>query len=289
MTNKILIGLAGILLLALFSTDYLITHHTTKAIVQRTVLSHNSQSLALMMQNLTTLLLAKYTNLQLIGTDETNSVGYSIPGYSFQVVMPTTAAVTFTDRASQSESVKYIYYNNVLTTLHDYLVTAGFVSLPSDSTSAYSLLTKIDFYKSKQNICQITSYTLLDLSCQPYAELQGIAAAVQPMVALYQEAVTNLGTISVVMPTYTASKSASYRLAVLTIYDDAGEMAVNYYQHGTTAWQMIPLTWYNDPHEDGSVMPNCQDFMSSTAIASAYYGLSCYDSNERSMATIQRS
>jgi hypothetical protein len=286
MKNKLLIIFATLLLLTALSADYLVTHHSSKSKNHTSSIAHNNDNVPAMLQEMSLGLLAKYANLHAVNADQTITIGYPISTYGFQMIMPTTMALAFTDRASQSEPIKFAYYNNALATVRSYLALARYNELPSVSSVNQSLLTEVYFYKNAKNICQVTSYTLLDVSCESRVQLQLAVGDATPLVHLYRTVVSNVGTISVMQPTYKASETPGYRLAALTVYDNAGETVVNFYQQGAGAWRMVPLTWYNDPHEDGSVTPNCQDFMSIAGASAAYKGVSCYNSSDRSMAII---
>jgi hypothetical protein len=231
-----------------------------------------------------------YPDLQLNKTpDQSNSNGYKLTGYGFSVLLPTkTDSLSYTDKTTSSEDATYIYLSQTAGTIAKYFNKNDF-NQPSRQVNVTSILSSVNFYARKDAVCQVTLYTLLDITCDNKSDLVSIANTDSPLVGLYQASKTGVGQDSVTEAKNITSKTAGYSLASLDIFNDAGETKVNYYKQNTSstaAWQMVNLDWYNDPHEDGDITPNCQDFESNLQTRAAYQGQVCYDSSNASSSTI---
>lgn len=227
--------------------------------------------------------------IYLYGTqpDAQTTVGYRLPREGLQVILPTSSpTIAFTDSNSSNEQTTYSDFSKVAASANAYLLQHGFVSvLSQDQTSG--LLDAVYFYQRSDAVCQVTLVTAFTLTCSPLALLATIASQARPFVALYAVAEPNSGTALVTAPTIRASQTTGYTIASQPIYNNHGETDVNFYRQGSGAWRMVSLDWYNDPHEDADITPNCADFESNAQVGAAFSGQTCYDSATMTMNTIQ--
>lgn len=229
---------------------------------------------------------AEYSYLHSIPPVAQTTVGYQVPGSSFQVVLPVAASsVAFTDTGTNNEQTTYNNFDKAATTINSYLVRHGFATLPAQD-QADGLLSSVYFYKRSDAVCQVSVYTDLSLACSPIAELTSIASQAQPLVPVYEDAAPDSGTALVTAPDIRASETAGYTIATLSIYNNHGETSANFYKQGSGAWHIVELDWYNDPHEDADIIPNCAYFDSFTPVREAFTGQACYDSATRAMRVV---
>jgi hypothetical protein len=207
-----------------------------------------------------------------------------MPGQSFEIVLPVTASsVEYSDTSTTSERTAYDAMNRTLPRIKSYLLHQGFTSLNQRS----GLLSAVYFYHRSDALCQITVYTNLAVTCAPLAQLSTIVAQARPLVDVYTRAAPNAGTDVIAAPAVRVSKTAGYTIATMAVYNNRGETNVNFYTTGSKAWQVVNLGWYNDPHENGDVMPNCADFESVVSVRQAFAGQACYDSMTRTVREIR--
>jgi hypothetical protein len=248
------------------------------------------EPLASVVSNLNIQLRNSFTSLQLRNTpDPSNSNGYQLTGYDFGVLLPVGSnSLSYEDKTTSNESTTYSYLSQTLSNISNYFDKHGF-SLPSHQSKPGSILNSVNFYERKDAICQVTIYTLLDITCADKTTIASIASTDAPLIALYEVAKPGVGENSAGAPLQIKSFTNGYNLASLNIFNDAGETKVNYYIQDTSTdakWQMVNLDWYNDPHEDGDITPNCQDLESNSQTRLAYLGQACYDSSSEAPATI---
>jgi hypothetical protein len=244
-------------------------------------------SLSTLVGSIKTRLTNTLPNLQLApAPDETNAIGYQLPGYNFEVILPpVSGSLSFSDSAASSETASYQYFRSSLPIITSVLQQHGFSKIPT-TQPADSLLSAVYFYKSAATICQVTTFTVLDVTCASLSEVESIATNAQSMVAEYATARPDAGQLAINAPTATASQTAGYTLGQLSVHDNTGQTTVNYYKSATNGWQMIDLGWYNDPYQNASITPNCEDFESVVAVRAAYAGQACYDSSRLVQTTI---
>ena len=230
---------------------------------------------------------ASYTYLHQEAPDSQTTIGYQLPGEDFQVILPLTSpSIAFLDTNSTDEEMVYSDLGKAATSLSAYLERDGFTSIPAQDQSS-GLLDSVYFYQRSDSVCQVIVDTQLSLVCSPLVELEEAAAQAKPLVSLYNGANPNSGMALITAPTIYASKTAGYTVAHLPIYNNHGETDVNFYKQGQEVWRMVDLSWYNDPHEDADIIPNCEDFNSAAQIRAAFAGQSCYDSDTATMGLIQ--
>jgi hypothetical protein len=284
--SKRLLGLCAVIIViaAVGVAAYEVTNRPTPK--PRAISLSTQTSIQSIVSSLRSSLLAEYTYLYGGASDAQMSIGYQLPGDTFQVLLPAMSpSLSFNDTDGGDEQTTYSDLSRVAGAINSDLIRHGFVSVPGqDQTSG--LLSSTYFYKRSNAVCRVLVYTQLDLTCAPMARLKTAAAQAKPLVALYVQAAPDSGTALIAMPNIRPSETSGYELATLSIYNNHGETSANFYKQGTGTWQMVPLGWYNDPHEDANITPNCADFESSAQIGAAFAGQTCYDSAANTMSTI---
>jgi hypothetical protein len=247
----------------------------------------SSATLPQMVDSLVGNLKKSYPYLQTTALNNQITAGYPVPGYAFQVILPTnTANISLADSRSSNESVVFSYLNSALPILENDMRGYGFGKITGD-TQDNSGLSEVNFYKSATAVCQVTVYSQMVITCSPLNTLENIASAANPLFSSYIDAAPASGTNSVNMPNISGSKSAGYTIASMNIFNNYGETKANYYQQNNGSWQLVNLKWYNDPHEDANIMPNCEDFESVQTIREAFTGQACYDSVAKKVSVVQ--
>jgi hypothetical protein len=226
-------------------------------------------------------LLAKYPDLATTTTDQTPTTGYRVNHANFTVALPLTNALSFMYNDTSSESGTYSYLNSTLSTLTKTLSAQGYGG-PTNATPNNSILDSTYFYQSKDNVCEVTVYSLLDITCASMITLSSVSNESSPFVNLY------LATqVSVIRPTIlsltasTTSKTPGYETAIVNFLNGSVQTKAYYYRQTGASWQMVNLGWFNDPNQDGDITPNCQDFDSLLATREAFKDLACYSSTSR--------
>jgi hypothetical protein len=231
----------------------------------------------------------RYPMLKMIGAaDTTNTVGYPLSGYSFAVLIPYNAltTVSFTDPSGTNETAVYAQYQQVLPTITQLLDGAGFQSMVAQTTQATSLET-IRFFARSGADCQITSYSQLDIYCDTTSDLTTIASLADPLVSAYDAANPSNVAQTISSPVIQNSQTAGYSIGSVEVFASNGETKVNFYRQDSGPWQVVNLGWYNDPHQDADIQPNCEDFESNAEVRAAFKGQHCYDSDLRSESVVQ--
>jgi len=244
-------------------------------------------SLQSIISSLRTSLPATYTYLYGVGPTAQTSVGYRAFGENFQVILPVMPfGIAFTDTNTSNEQTTYSDLSRVAMSMNAYLISHHFSAVTSqDQTNG--LLEAVYFYQRADAVCQVTLYTELSLTCTPLTTLTNVVTQAKPLIALYEAAKPDSGRALISSPTIKESQTTGYTIARLPIYNNVGETDVNFYKYGSGTWQMVDLGWYNDPHENAGITPNCADFESNTQVRAAFAGQSCYDSATRTTGIIQ--
>jgi hypothetical protein len=229
-------------------------------------------------------LLANFTYLHST-TSSSQTTGYQLTGYHFRVILPLTNNLTFLDQQDTSEQATYNQLAATLPAVTKVLSQQGFPKAGM-SRSSTGLLSAVYFYRRSNAVCQLTIYTNLAITCSPISQLQTIAVQANSLVAEYQAAAPGLGVASVTAPTFQASETATFSIASMDVFNTAGETKVLFYKQDSGTWQMVHLNWYNDPHEDGDIIPNCEDFESVPAVQQAFRDQPCYNATLRTETTI---
>jgi hypothetical protein len=243
-------------------------------------------SLSSLVTRLNSTLLSKDSNLaQNANGDSTNTIGFYVAGYRYTVVEPFSAqdALSYRDSDASDEATTYSLYQKNLPTINLLLTQAGF-SKPIPSPAQQGLETSL-LYTRNDSQCQVILYTLLDVTCVATSLLSNQALQAQPLVAAYTAA-TGLTPMAIAPPTLSPSMTPNFSLAVMDSYGSNGETTLHLYKEGSNAWQLVNLSWYNDPSENGTIEPNCQDFDSLIATAQAFKGLGCFNSATRAESVI---
>jgi hypothetical protein len=228
----------------------------------------------------------KYPYLSKTSIPTQSIVGYQLPGYNFQVILPTnTDTIALTDQRTSNENTTYSDFNSMLPEISNDLYQQGFKTV-SNSSQGDTFLSSIYFYKSHDAVCQVNLYTLMEINCSLTSQLASIATQGAPLLSVYTESVSNTDINAITLPTIQPSSTSGYTTAILPIFNNIGETMVYFYRLDNGSWQLVNLNWYNDPHEDGSPIPNCEDFESVVAVRQAFYGKACYDSTLRIETTI---
>jgi hypothetical protein len=241
--------------------------------------------LQMLVTRLGTALRARYTYLHSTSPKPQTAVGYQMSGYTFQVVLSVaTASIAYTDASTANEQASFQNLSKSVSLINERLLEGGFKELPASSQQG--TLTTTYFYSRTDAVCQVSIYTQLEITCVPSSQLKDAADAAKPLVSAYLSVVPNDGESVVAAPTIRPSQTSGFTIATLPIYNDSGETAANFYRLTGADWQLVSLGWYNDPYENGTVMPNCEDFESNVEIRQAFVDQSCYDSESQTMRTI---
>jgi hypothetical protein len=262
-----------------------VDNQPSKMIVTKIQPVSSSLSLNQIISLLDSKLSAGLPNLIPSSSASISTIGYHFNGYDYQVVLPTTHALSFTISSVNTEAANYDHLMQGIPIISASLLRHGF-GKPQIATSNDALLSSTYFYSSSQDTCEVNIYTSLEIECTLTTTLKASAVSADQFVLLYLGQAPNAQSLLVDTPVITTSRSPNYQLANMNIYDGSGETKVNYYKAGDNAWQIINLGWYNDPHEDGDITPNCADFESVAAIRAAYYGVPCYNSSTNSESVI---
>jgi hypothetical protein len=220
--------------------------------------------------------------------DTTNTVGYPLAGYSFAITVPYSvqSSVSFNDPTSTNANSAFDSYQAALPSIEAIIKMAGFQPVATANSVATGFETVV-FFERSDAICQVTSYSLLDIYCDSLNDLAQIAVTAQPLVSAYINTNSSASVQSIAEPIIQPSKTGGYTIASIVVYGANGETKVNLYKQGSGNWQTVNLDWYNDPNEDADIQPNCADFNSLLAVRQAFAGIACYDSAARSHATVQ--
>jgi hypothetical protein len=229
--------------------------------------------------------LAHFTDLTAIAPSA-QTTGYQQPSDNFEVLLPPANGIAFTDSQNAGEANAYAYLASTRTDIMQTLAREDFASAPIASSGSDATLASTNLYQSSTTVCQISLDTALTILCSPLAVLNASANAAKPLVTIYEQAAPNLGTLAVAAPTITPSKTPGFTTANVDVFNGSGETDVYFYKQAGD-WQMIHLDWYNDPHENGDVIPNCQDFESLPAARQAFLGTTCYNSSIKVITVIQ--
>jgi hypothetical protein len=243
----------------------------------------NLVSLTSLIKGLGVELQVAFPDLELEATPaQVNPVGYQLAGYPFKVLLPVSGdSLTYTNRnGTDSETAQFTMLTKALPTVDTYLKNNNF-SPQARTPSSDDFLSTVYFYKDQTDICQVTVYTELDVVCAPLSQLKQIAQQAQPLVQAYTAASPITSETIVATPTIRASQTAGYTIATLAVYSSVGQTNVNYYKQANSGWQLVNLSWYNDPNQDADIEPNCEAFESLSAVRLAFAGVACYDSSLR--------
>lgn len=196
----------------------------------------------------------------------------------------TTNALSFNDTRTTDETTTYDDLSGAFSRWQTVFAQAGLQEDTKASTTSF--LNASYFYENSAEVCNVTVYTLLDVTCDARASLDIIAQQAAPLDALYDQAAPGLGQDTVAAPSIRASQTQGYTIATMDIYNSGGTTAANFYEKAGGSWALVHLNWYNDPHEDGDIIPNCGYFESNSEVGSAFSGTACYDSATGRMSTI---
>jgi hypothetical protein len=277
------IGLLGLAVIVLVILNLLVKPKSTNDVTSKQV--ESQASLAQIITNLKSNL-RDYGKLTPMSTSSRSTIiGYRFPSQDFEVMLPSTYTLSYGTNNLNSETSQYYYLGSTLKAISSTLKKDSFGN-KENVTPTNTILSSTYFYASKTDICEINIYTDLDIACAAINNLMNISQTAAPLVSLYLTQATNEPLPSVNKPVITLSQTAGYQTASLVVYDGSGETKVNYYKTASSAWQIVNLGWYNDPHEDGDIIPNCIDFESKSAVRLAFLGTTCYDSTSQGLSTI---
>lgn len=220
--------------------------------------------------------------------DAVNTIGAPVAGFSFNVIIPfkTLTALSYADIQTTSGNGAYASYQKILPKLNALFSHDGFDNLSSNSTAPLTGIETIEYFRRTDAECQITAYNLLDVYCDSLSDLEHIAALSEPLVEAYEAVYPTSDSLTVTNPSVLPSQTADYTVASLQLFGENGETKLNFYKQGSGNWQVVNIGWYNDPHEDASITPNCEDFDSLIATRQAFMGTICYDSGSRTTAVV---
>jgi hypothetical protein len=273
--------ICGLLVLVIVTliADFVVYKPSTKKAETKNV-NVATINLETLVNNLEAKIRSDFISLKPTSLDTANTLGYQLSDQSFQVILPTTYSFSLADTSVSNNN----NLNSSLSQAKNYLASQKFSLSPYNGSSA--LASESVFYTNRNDLCQLTTSETLDVTCASLTNLKTIANQAAPLVSLYVSGSGNSNN-SVNTPDFTTSRAPGYSLATLNIYNGGGETRVNYYKYGSSSWQMVNLDWYNDPHEDADITPNCGDFESVANTRAAYQGLACYDSSLKIMSTIK--
>jgi hypothetical protein len=205
--------------------------------------------------------------------------GFRATNANLDVSLPLTYSFSL---SSANSSVQSNIYSPVVNKVQSYFNTIGF---KSSTTSSIASLNNNEFFEGKYVVCQMVNYLDLTFTCASRQTLVQIANADLDFASLYDSASGN-DSLTVLSSQIVNSATPGYKIAYFEFLSDAGQTKVLYYRVAENPWNMVNLSWYNDPDQDGNVMPNCGDFESVSAISSAFAGVQCYNSSSRSISTV---
>jgi hypothetical protein len=259
----------------------------TKKTVKPEIINTNLPSLQLTFGNIKSYLSTGFKNLEQTGPDTTNVIGFPLAGYNFSVLIPyaPSSSLSYIATNNSNESQSYQSFQKVLPGLINIFQKAGFANLKNDSNTKTSLETNLFFARSS-DVCQVTSYNLLDIGCATSSSISQTASSAKPLMDAYYNADQPSGSQTIAMPVIRASSSAGYEIASIDVYGSNGETKLNLFKSSSDAWRVINLSWYNDPSEDGNIQPNCEDFESNQSVRLAFNGLACYDSTSKRQSVV---
>jgi len=212
--------------------------------------------------------------------------GYQLPGSNVAVLLPQTYAAAYVAPQTAGAQTAASELSAALPAINAKLADSGFTEQPQATGSAGLSANTYTFTRADA-VCQVTVLTQLTAVCSLLAPLQSIVSQAAPMLAKYRAAAPNLGLATIAAPAIQASETPGFTTAVLKIFDQAGETDAHFYEQGSGSWQLVNLNWYNDPHQDGDIIPNCEGFESDASVRQAFLGQQCYDSLRRNTSTIQ--
>jgi Tfp pilus assembly protein PilE len=251
---------------------------STKAGATKTpaVVSNND-----LLTELKTKLDSKYDFLSSTAIDTSNDLGYPIPGQNFDLVLPVSSdsSLSFEDKNTNNESAVYSALSSTTSFFQTYFKINGYAS--AGNTEDSSFLSSSIYYQNSSQVCQITIYSLLDITCDTKNQISSVAATAEPLIQAYRNESSDTGLITITEPSIRNSQTTGYHVATMNIGNSSGQIEAYYYSLNNSVWIMVNPNWYNDPHEDGDIMPNCEDFESDLNIDRAFAGFSCYDSANR--------
>lgn len=231
---------------------------------------------------------SKYSFISSTTLDSTNTIGYPAAHDNFDIILPTSASnsISFKDKNAVGENTAYSTLMSVSEFMDNFFKANNYALVGNSQDSSF--LSDAIYYQDSQQVCQVTIYSLLDITCYSKSQFNTIATVANPLVQAYVgQSNTDEGLITVSPPTVNNSKTAGYKLAIMNISNNSGQTKVYYYSDNNGGWQEVNLNWYNDPHEDGDIMPNCEDFESNPSVARAFAGFNCYDSAKREISVIK--
>ncbi|HEV2403500.1 MAG TPA: hypothetical protein VGS08_04835 [Candidatus Saccharimonadales bacterium] len=274
------IALITVLAIAAYTVSTPLKNHPQKPSAP---VANTTESLAVLITSLRTILQAHFSYLGESGMATQNVPGYSLPGYDFQVIVPSlpNSSMSLHDQRSGSEQATYDELMATLPAISNYLQQHGYQQQTPTTQPGDNLLSVTYFYRSTSNLCQISIYTQLDIACVPISQLASIATQDQTLVHAYAAETPDLGINAINAAIVSTNQTSGFLTAILPIYNNAGETKAYLYKQGASNWQLVNLNWYNDPHENGNIMPNCEDFESLSATRQAFLGVNCYDSARR--------
>lgn len=220
-------------------------------------------------------------------SDLVNMVGVPLSGYNFSILIPYSAntALSYAAQTTSGTSDQDTIYPQVIATATTILQNNGFVPT-TYKISPINTLYNVIFYQRPDAICQITSYSLLDIYCSSLPELEQEANRARPIVSTFRALYAMNSLITVGILDFEPSNTAGYSVAYVTLYMRGSEIKVYAYKNLGSDWSVVNPLWFNDPQEDGALKPNCEAFESLNETRQAFAGLTCYDSKLRDISTI---
>jgi hypothetical protein len=254
--------------------------HTAAAEVQIVPISQ-------LLSSLNTKLVGSYPDLSSTSPDQTSTLGYRVNKANYTVALPLTNSLTYEYSQTASESGTYSYMNSTLPTITRSLKAQGFAG-PDNATPSDSILNSVYFYQSKTSVCEVTVYSLLDVTCASLDDLSKLSSSSSQFADLYLASQNGSSVVrpSILSVTIDTSKNPDYETAVVNFLSGSIQTKVYYYRQTPAQWSMVNLGWYNDPQQDGNIIPNCTDFDSLTATREAFDGLACYNSTRRTTSEV---
>ncbi len=246
-----------------------------------------SPTLPAVIGSINTAITTKFPALEKVaGPDTANTNGFPVNGYSYAVLLPYSSqtSLTYSDSNSPNESAAYAVYQSTLSVIENTLSRAGFTLLPQ--SSADGSLESTLFFQRSNAVCQVTSYSVLDIACDSTSNLTQVATAAQPLISAYTTGYPTLAVQTIAPPLIQPSNTPGYSIASIGIFASNGETKLNLYKLSAGSWQVVNLSWYNDPHQDADIQPNCEDFDSVEQIRMAFNGQACYDSDTKSESSV---
>lgn len=218
--------------------------------------------------------------------DDEDTIGYSVASYGYRLILPYTQRLSLTISSATATSIGNQQVLQKLVAATALIFTKNnFKSIQTNTTNA--ALFQVEYFHNPTSDCQITRYTVIDIACASSSQVELAMQTARPLMQALMTSNPSYSVTAIATPTVQASITPGYTVALLPVYGSSGETIVYLYREQLSDWQVVNGLWFNDPHEDGDIEPNCIDFDNVPAIKAAFSGKACYNSATRAMSIIQ--